>query len=58
MCQMGCNGAVYDSKMCLYEHFFKHHSFDELKGWGINLEVLEAEFGKTKWVPDSNYDEG
>ena len=51
ICQMGCSGAIFDSMLGLYKHFWEAHSADELANWGINWDVLEAEFGTKQWMP-------
>ena len=53
ICQMGCHGAAFDNKVCLYKHFWQDHSAEELYHWGINLAVLENEFGQSTYNFDN-----
>ena len=40
ICLFGCN-AVYEKKLInLYEHYYEHHTAEELKLWWINRDRL------------------
>ena len=50
MCHVGCEQAVFETNVAMYEHFWEEHTKEELAVWSINWKILESEFGTIKWL--------
>lgn len=46
-CQFGCDG-VWSKITDLYQHWFENHTYEELKKWGVNRNILNESMSSTK----------